>query len=1268
MICNLSKLSKFAVFVFYAFFILQNSIVNAIDQLDIILCGRKGNQYYVTSTPFITKGAYLYADLLIKAIDGPWPVKKNGIPYTLDEFKLEIVRKVILTSPARLRLQISNVIPPENSAWTDIMGRMNKYPKALRIINDIRFSVFLCGPDMLDSPVITKFIENINRKYGNKFNPFTDKVIVAALKMHGVVESTIKRKQALSEKKHSHNIVQEKERTPIEKEISKTLPSSSIPFVESSAELTNLKEKVINAEGKPVTTQKPSLILSESEFEEFKDQRFFDSDYSKTPPFPEGDLKQSSTSNSAAFPEVSNELPETLLVTTGANAHPQFSSAMPNFSDIRVSQINKIGKDSLDLDSEASVSTEDYQALNNETLSNIDAKHELNEDIGDIDIASRLNEEEEITIQSPPVSQIETQPSVSSPELENNNEDQETQIENNNLSNPLSEERVLEQASEGTIGPPPGHQPLEIPITSLEYMQGNTELEEDAKNYREKEEITNNIEADFENEHSPEEDEDFEEEYNDEFEFASEDEYNQYLDYRDRHLRNNNGGYGEKFDQKETNILSAKYPLGKKVKTQKALLQDVSSVFTDLLNAVKSNKISEKNIAFGIPTLNLKLNTRSKAIVFEDRIIKKWKAQNIDGVMKSIPIFHQGSFDELSDSYKKHDITSNSKKKESTYVELDFNSAIKSHDKNEGGYVWIQRNLIATRTTSGFQDVLIKAALKGLETLSSVQCSSILNMPISSKEVEECISAYFGSIFFGQNKVYGVMTDNDEENSIDGFEVSQVFKHHHEESPVKEKKKESDQFDEADLLIRKHLKQFADINKEGTNENEFSNLDLADEQIKRNLKIMPRNAKPATIVGKTNQNFNAGVIDKEKNSQFSENSEEFSEELSEENSAHPPVVTNTTFPKGSPIMSKNIDLNKHKDLEVSISLPQNDEINDIVSKKHLEMYANTKTPENNEPRPLSEVDLEDQRIPDEYKDPEFIEKSLEKLAMNITDIYKKVSDDFKIPASDIDVIKDSYHEFLETVEIWFAIAGEALIFTSNQIKGFSLSKKNKLSYFYSREEFYVYQAILNYSISLIASLDSFLNLRRNLEEIRELLRKSFSTILPYKPIKDLSERFDNNLGEFKNNYNHNVRFFCRNITINECLGTMKDDFYRRNEKFRNFIARNGSLKRAVSQILELFDFKVSAKDYLSTYEGTRDDINRYHAIKGYLSNQVPIFSKKFNKKLLKEQLNIDRVRATSAIKALLDKRGLSSNTSSCGNVRWESKNKKQKPITKKLKI
>ncbi|KAK9174576.1 hypothetical protein CmeUKMEL1_01580 [Cryptosporidium meleagridis] len=1261
MICNLPKISKFAVFVVYAFFILQNSIVNAVDQLDIILCGKKGNQYYVTSTPFITKGAYLYADLLIKAIDGPWPVNKNGTPFTLDEFKLEIVRKVILTSPARLRLQISNLMPPENSAWIDIMGRMNKYPKALRIINDIRFSVFLCGPDMLDSPVLTKFIEKINRKYGNNFNPFSDKVIVAALKMHGVVESTIKRKQALSEKNYSHIKAQEKERTHIKKEISKT-PPSPIPVVESSTEPTNSEEKVINAENKPDTTQKPSLILSESEFEEFKDQRFFDSDYSKTPPYPEGDPKHSYTSNSAAFPEVSNELPETLLVTTGANANPQFSSKMPNFSDIRVSQINKIGKDSLDLDSEPSVTAEDHQALNNETLSNIDSKHELNEDIGDIDVLSRFNEEEEITIQSPPVSQVETQPSVSSPKLENNIENSEVQIENNTLSNPFSEERVLEQTSKQTIGPPPGHQPLEIPTTSLENMQGNTELEEDAKNYREREEITNNNEADFENEHSPEEDEDLEQEYNDEFEFASDDEYNQYLDYRERHF-GNNIGYGGKFDQRETNTLSAKYPLGKKAKTQKPLLQDLSSVFTDLLNAVKSNKISEKSIAFGIPALNLKLNTRSKAIVFEDRIIKKWKAQNIDGVMKSIPIFHQGSFDELSDFYKK-DSGSNSKKKESTYVELDFNSAIKSHDKNEGGYVWIQRNLIATRTTSGFQDVLIKAALKGLETLSSVQCSSILNLPISSKEVEECISAYFGSILFGQNKVYGAMTDIDEENSIDGFEVSQVFKNLKEESPVNEKKA-SDQFDEADLLIRKHLQQFGNLSKGETSENEFSDVDLADEQIRGNLKIMPRNDKPLTLVGTTSQRFSPGVIVKEKNSQFSENSEEFSEELSEENSVHAPVVANTTIAKGSPIMSKGLGLNKHKDIKAPISPPQNKRV-DIVSKENPEMYVNKKIQDNNELRPSSEVILEGQRIPDEYKDPEFIEKSLEKLAMNITDIYKKVSDDFKIPASDIEIIKESYHEFLETVEIWSAIAGEALIFTGNKIKGFSPSKKSKLSYFYSREEFYVYQAILNYSISLIASMESFLNLRKNLEEVRELLRKSFSIILPYQPIRDLSERFDKNLSEFKNSYNHNVRLFCKNIAVNECLGIMKDDFYRRNEKFSNFIARNGSLKRAVSQILELYDIKVTAKDYLSTNGGTRDDINRYHAIKGYLSNQVPIFSKKFNKKLLKEQLNIDRIHATSAIEAFLEKRGLSSKTSSCGNVRWESKNKQKKSTIKKL--
>ncbi|KAH8584885.1 uncharacterized protein ELE39_000836 [Cryptosporidium sp. chipmunk genotype I] len=1268
MICNLSKLSKFAVFVFYTFFILQKN-VNAIDQLDLILCGRKGNQYYVTSTPFITQGAYLYADLLIKAIDGPWPVKKDDVAYTLDEFKLEIVRKVILTSPARLRLQISNVMPPENSAWIEIMGRMNKYPKSLRIINDIRFSVFLCGPDMLDSPVLTKFIEKINRRYGYNFNPFSDKVIVAALKMHGVLESTIKRKQTLSERKHPRNKTQEKEKSKIQKEFNKI---SSPPLVEFSSEPTRLEEKLLSSEEKPVITQKPSLILNESEFEEFKDERFFESDYSKTPPYPEGEQKQSSVSNPVDLSDVSSELPETTLVTTGTSTRPQFSSVMPNFSDIRVSHINKNGKYSLNLNPETSVSTEDYQALKNETLLSIESKHEQNEDIEDIDVLSRINEDEEIKIQSLPSSQTETQNFVTSPKFENSNiQEPEIQVKDDKMPNSASEDRILEYNSKGTIGPPPDHKPLEILIPPHEYTEDNTELKEDARNYREQDEIANRIEADLENEDSFEDDEDFEEEYNDEYEFASEDEYNQYLDYKDHHLRNKKGEYGEKLDQRETNILSAKYPLGKNLKSQKALLQDISSVFTDLLNAVKANKISEKNIAFGIPTINLKLNTRSKAIVFGDRIIKKWKAQNIDGVLKSIPIFHQGSFDELSTPTKEHSLASNFTKKESTYIELDFNSAIRSHDQNEGGYVWMQRNLIATRTTSGFQDVLIKAALKGLETLSSIQCSSILSMPISSKEVEECISAYFGSIFFGQNKVYGAITENDEENSIRGFEVSQAFKPPQEETVMKEQKLVSEEFDEADFLIRKHLKQSSGTQKEEMSEDESSNLDLNDELIRRNLKLTPGSAIPETLANKTSKDYMTKVFSKEKKSQFSENSEDFSDEFSEESSGHPPAITNTTIAEDILTKSKDVDLNKGKKLQMSkthsILLPKN-KTKDINMSEYFEMEDYQNLQEERKPHSTAKIDNEAQRIPDEYKDPEFIEKSLEKLAMNITETYRKVSDDFKVPTTDLETITSSYNEFLDQVELWSAIAGEALIFTGKKMKGLLVSKSNKLSYFYSREEFYVYQAILNYSSNLIASLNSFYNLKKNLEETRELLRKSFSTILSYKSIQDLSRRFNDNLEQFKNTYGNNVRVFCSGLTIGECLGTMKDDFYRRNEKFSNFIARNGSLKKAVSQILELFDIKVSTKDYLSIHGGSRDDVNRYLAIKGYLSNQAPIFTKKFNKKLLKEQLNIDRIHATAVIKELLDKQNLNSRTLSCGEIRWEPKNKSPKHITKKSKI
>ncbi|OII74821.1 uncharacterized protein cubi_00374 [Cryptosporidium ubiquitum] len=1261
MICILFKFSKFAVFVFSALLILLKNNVNAIDQLDLILCGRKGNQYYVTSTPFITQGAYLYADLLIKAIEAPWPVKKNGAPYTHEEFKLEIVRKVILTSPSRLRCEISKVIPPKDSVWIDIMGKMNKYPRPLRIINDVRFSVFLCGPDMLDSPILIKFIEKVNRKYGYNFNPFSDKVINAALKMHGVPDSTVKRKIALSEKKNSPTVAQEKEKTPTQKIV------YGMPPIKSSLEHSRLDEKSLSIENKLAKNQKPSLILSESEFDDIKDEKSFESDYSKTPPFPEEEQKQSSLQQPIFVPEVSNELPETLLVAAGANAYPQLSLKMPNISDIRVSQINKSKKYALNLNYEPSASTEDYEALKNETFSNLENNHKLHEDIGDIDISKKLDQDEEINIGNFTEPQTEVQYQVSSPTFGPNSiEEPELQIENKQLPKSDSEDQKPEYSSKGTIGPPPDHKPLEILVPFHEYSEGNTELEEDARNYKEQEEIANKIEANFENEDS-EEDEDFEEEYDEEYEFASEDEYNQYLDYRNQNLNNNKVDSRNSNQSKETKILNAKYPLGKKGKSQKALLQDVSSVFTDLLNAVKSNKISEKNVAFGIPAINLKLNTRSKAIVFGDRVIKKWKAENIDGVLKSIPIFHQGSFDELPYNTKDSILTSNSTK-ESTYIEVDFNSAIRSHDENEGGYIWIQRNLIATRTTSGFQDVLIKAALKGLETLTSVQCSSILSMPISSTEVEECISAYFGSIYFGQNKVYGAMTENDEEKSISGFEISKAFITPQQVTFKEEKSPTPKELDEADLLIRSHLKLSAGNRKEKRDdEEETSDFDMADKLIRKNLGMMPSSARPNILVNKTTS-YDLGFA-KDRKSQFSENSQEFSDELSEEASTTPPVIANATNTKHIPIKFSDLDLNKNQkpatqklfDWSSLKNLTKNG-IEDDFSEADISQLALKE----NDANGIEKADNQDRRIPDEYIDPEFIEKALEKLAINATETYKRISSEFKMPTSDLETTMNSYYEFLNTVELWTAIAGEALIFTGGKMKAFYVSKSKKLSYFYSREEFYVYQAILNYSSSLIASMNSFGNLRKNLEEIKELLRKSFTTTLSYKHIKDLSDQFYFNLEQFNYSFGHHIQLFCGGLPVNECLGTMRNDFYRRNEKFSNFIARNGSLKRAVHQILEMFGIKVSTKDYLSIHGGTRDDVNRYLAIKGYISNQVPIFTEKFSRKLLKEQLSIDRKHATHAIKVLLDKHGLISKTSSCGDVKWESKDKNSAPLVEKI--
>ncbi|KAJ1606488.1 signal peptide-containing protein [Cryptosporidium canis] len=1239
MIYHPFKVGRLAVCGLLALFILLKHRVNAIDQLDLILCGKKGNQYYVTSTPFITKGAYLYADLLIKIIDGPWPVKPNGVAYTLEEYKLEVVRKVILSSPQRLRNEISNATPTKNHPWTEIMDRMTNYPPVLRIINDIRFSVFLCGPEMLDSPILTKFIKRTNSRFGHNFNPFSDKIITAALKMHGVKESTVQKKLALTE----------------HKSLPKEQDAKGIHSAPALPEPVQSKEEGPEADSKLAAYQKPPLILNESEFDEFKDEKSFESDYSKTPPFGDEEQKPASASKSSDSQNAYPELPETLFVAKDASSSPPSSLELPDISDIRVSRINNAEKYALNLGVEASGSANEYESMQNGTPSNLKDDNLLQEDIGDIDLSRKYDGDEKITIRTSADSLTGGLPHGLSPTL--GEHDAET-----------AKVMAPEYSSSGSISPPADHKPQGISIPQFEHPLESVELEEDAQNYKEQGDVDSKLgETDLENIQYDDIDEDYDDIDDDEYdEFTSEEEYNQYLDYRDHYLRNKEEAEKEMLNKpKEVERMSASYPLGKSKSAPKALLQDVSSVFTDLLNAVKANKISDSSIAFGIPSINLKLNARSKAIVFGDRIIKKWKAQSIDGVLKSIPIFHHGSFEELSAPSGGPDLASNSTKKESTFIEVDFNSAIRSHDKNEGGYVWTQRNLIATRTTAGFQDILIKAALKGLNALTSIQCSAILEMPVASSEVNECIFAYFSSINFGQNKVYGALTEEDEEKSIRGFEVSKAFSTQQpaqkQELPQKQQEEEpvSEEVDEDDLIIRSHLKSSTEGQKSPKMyERQAAEFDAVDNLIRKHLEKTPSNTRPVAVEEAGPINLIA-MPSKERKSQFSENSEDITEDLTEEPTTY--YIKNATISKPLPHKAPVIGPNTVP------SSPERFYLGPPAAQMKPISELNTLEPVEISPKEEMPTRVESKVIPNKYIDPEFIEKELEKLALNATDAYKRIYMEFKIPASDLEPTVKAYNQFLDTLEIWSAVAGEALIFTGKKMSGLHVTKKNKLTYFYSREEFYVYQAIFNYSINLVASLSSFLQLKKNLENVKELLKESFATTVKYESISTLAQKMDAILLRFNNVYGHNLQLFCNGMPITECLGIMKNDFYRRNEKFVNYIARNSDLKKATAQILELFNISIPSKGITTNYQGSRDDINRYILSKDFIVNQVPIFTKKFNNKLLKEQLAIDQSHAEFVIKALLDKHGLSSKRSSCGDVKWERKSKKNTNLKRKSK-
>ncbi|KAF7457401.1 hypothetical protein HWI79_2108 [Cryptosporidium felis] len=1222
-------LSKIAVFIFIALFLLLKNGVSAINQLDLIFCGRKGNQFYVTSTPFITRGAYLYADLLIKAIEGPWPTWQNGTAYTRDEYKLAVVRDVILTSPVRLRLAVSRVAPPQDNAWTNIIMKMKKYPKALRIINDIRFSVFLCGPDMLDTPILTRFIEKLNGKYGYNFSPFSDKIIIAALKMHGVKQSEIERKLVLSKQKSPTKREGRKQTGSIHKSISDTVNKADRPSLTHSS-------KVIH-ETEP-RTPKP-LILNESEFEEFKDEKLFESEYSKTPPFMEEEYRSTVTPN----PNIQiEELPEKEVGPITSFQSISAPSEKPGKSETRVSKINR-SRYNLNLDPVFSRSQETTPLSLNKTIQEPFMRETLQEDITNLNHSDGLESQGTGVEGLAEGEQIEIQPTLFSPNIELENKILESDSKSNGSPN-LEKKVTTEYGPTLKIGPPKDHEPLDLNLFDFNLSDNRKELQDDINNYTEQEETDTRIkDSDIEDEDEDDDDDDEEDD------FMSEEEYNQYLDYKDHRSTNKEEMEDYILQRPEkSKAFIANYPLGKEGPTQKALLQDVSSVFGDLLNAVRSNKISEKNAAFGLPSMNLRLNTRSKAIVIGDRIIKKWKAQYVDGVLKRIPIFYQGSFEEFSETLEDFQPSDNSTSKEPTFIEIDFDSALKSHDKNEGGYIWIQRNLVATRTTSGFQDVLIKAAIKGLRTLTSIQCSSILRRAVTSIEVSECIRTYLGSINYGQNIVYGPLVE-DEERTIDGFEIDSLqYNHESSETGLPEIE------DSADRLIRKHLEASIRSIERGKGSSSLSEIEVADKNIRKYLENETGQNIPIESLNDESADKLFGFSSKDKRSQFSENSEDSSESPNENSSKQ--TFEKLFYDSEDSAVDKKISVSETPVNGIETQNRIDEKFEDGLQEESVSDFETSPPVENhrNLPAPHKGVDYKNPKVPNEYEDPEFIDSALEKLAYRVTEAYKKISGTIKTTSSDIVTLAATYLEFLDTLELWTAIAGEVLKYCGTKIKSSPTTKKIKLQYFYSREEFYIYQAIFTYTNNLVHSMNLFLELRKMLEEVRELLRKSLSSRITYDPIRSLSTHFEATLEQFNLTYDHNLQTFCGGLSITDCLGIMRNDFYRRNEKFSGFLSRNSNIRKAIGQILELFDVKVSDKSEFSFEWGKRDDINRYLIIKEYISKQIPIFDKGFKKELLSGQLKIDMEHANYAIRTLLEKHGLVSKSTGCCNVEWRS--------------
>ncbi|KAH8742157.1 hypothetical protein FG386_003484 [Cryptosporidium ryanae] len=1282
MVSKHSVICRFAFFIFlFLTFITYN--VNGIDELDVLLCGSKGNQYYITSTPFITRGAYLYADLLIKVIKAPWPVRPNGVPYTRDELKLTLVKNVILTSPLRLRYMISQLNPPKDNAWSFWMEKFVSYPEALSIVNDLRFSTFLCGPDMLNSKIVQKFIRRMNRKYAYNFNPFRDKVVIAALKLHGVKDDEIKRKsefigaqfepiKPLEEKANigTKLIMDSKLLSP-----TITLPTSS--YVNSSQiSVKNAKENIYN--NKPV-------ILSDSEFDEFRDEKSVDSDFDKTPSLTNEASMFSSHELEKIQPNI--QIPQMNLIYDGIEKE-QIKS---DVDDIRVSNINK---NLLEND------ISDTNILNNKFNS-------LPGDYYEASDQTELPELEGLNIDRTRGALFggntqKYKESSNSPILDINSSNILEPINKhsdiylfNNKSRVSDEIRMIknnisyEKLSKGFM-----EEPDDLLSTSKNYVNPLDLVRTDSKNGTNNYGNSNTFYSGlFQEEIQDYEDEDA---YDDEEDIdnMTDEEYYKYLDYKYYTQTNKNemSKYGSNLSHGKSLPPQQNYPLGTNESAPKAYLQDVSSVFGDLFNAVKEGKLSPKNILYGIPEVDLKLNSRSKPISFKDRVVKKWRAQEVDGVFKSIPIFRMSDFESFNNATK--DLNVN-KKKDLFLLEVDFDSALSSHDKNEGGYNWIQKNLYLTKTTSGFQDVLIKAAIKSLEIITSIQCSSILEKPISSKEVNDCIIAYFGSIKYGQNKVYGTITKN-EDDTIHGYEVVQN---------IKNKNLERDRMSSHNLFDFDRSNQ-EKILKENIISRETNG---ADEVIKKHLlnnfnldTIVSASKEISAAKGNYMGNANNIVIgeisdDDESNSYdesdfdtghlggmlFDESKTNTSSMGNIDNNEPDKIIKNFLTKGNNGIDSysskrsdKFLDLNRDFSLEDSLSsnsghetsgfkgqLRQKDSIGSsgLPTSSKIDKMPHKTVNENTHP---NEYNLMSYKINDGYfdknVDPEFIDSELEQLAYNVTEVYKKVVEATKIVSKDATTIISLYGDFIEKVRLWGAIAGEALKYSGRKLSSIIAGEKQRLSYLYNREEFYMYYAILYYSFNIIQIFKTFIALRETLNKVKELLKKSFDSNINYESIVELSDSYMKLENKFNSSYYGSVDVFCGTMTLVECLGIMKDDFYRRNEKYCNFIARNSELRRVLSQIFELFGINIYKMGEAVMGEGiSRDDVSRYLVVKEYIGFQSHFLTKKITVGTLKSQILSNERDSNFIINSFLGKHNLESKNGRCGRVMWVGPNSKK---------